>query len=204
MSNQLNVLVADDYPAIINGVIVEFKTEQNLKVVAVTQNVNEIEAKIIQYKIDILITDCWFRSVSYETFIKNLRLKYPLLKIIIYTQEERFFFVKDILPSINGYVLKIEPEGVLMKAIQRVLQNKKAISEDIRDSIDTDIYFNNSLSKQENKILSYRISGISNKLISDQISISEKTVRKHIDNARKKLGFHRTEEMMRWFWKGNK
>jgi DNA-binding CsgD family transcriptional regulator len=40
-------------------------------------------------------------------------------------------------------------------------------------------------------------------IISEQMSISEKTVRKHIDNARKKLGFNTTEDMIRWYWKQN-
>ncbi|MBA4850554.1 response regulator transcription factor [Emticicia sp. BO119] len=201
MNKQVNILLADDYPAIINGITVELKNNRDFKVVAIAQTIDDIEKKIIQCPTDVLIISYWFRGVSSQNIIRKVRSRYPSLKIIIYTQEEKLFLVKEILPYVDGYILKTEPEGVLSKAIHRTLQHKKSISEDVRESLAMDASFNNALSKQENKILSYRLHGVSTTHISDQMSISEKTVRKHLDNARKKLGFHKTEDMMRWFWK---
>lgn len=200
MNKPLNIAVADFHPYMIKGITTELKGEENIRVVATFQNLDEIEGKIINLNLDLLIICLWFRNVSSISLIKKLHAKYPSLRIIIYSQEERLSYIKEILNDVNGYILKSEPEGTLSKAIQRVLTNKKAISEDIREGLELENRFNYTLSTQENKIIHFRAEGMNPNHISEQLSISEKTVRKHIDNARKKLGFGSTEEMIRWFW----
>ncbi|WP_435353770.1 response regulator [Emticicia sp. SJ17W-69] len=203
MNKPLNVVLADQHPSMLKGISAELENDRNLIVVACTQHIEEIEKKLISNRVDVLVLDYWFRESNTQSIIKKLRVKYPVLKIILYTQEERLSYVKEVLENIHGYILKTEPEGSLTMAIQRVIQNKKAISEDIRESLEAGANVNHSLSSQENKILYCRIEGMNPLTISEQLSISEKTVRKHIDNARKKLGFVKTEDMIRWFWKQN-
>lgn len=202
MKYPLNIVIADHHPSMLKGISAELEIDKNFKIVAITQYIDEIEMKLSD-TIDILVLDYWFREFNSQKTIQKLRKKYPFLKIIIYTQEERLSYVREVLNIINGYILKTEPEGSLHKAIIRVLQNKKAITEDIRDSLELGLNLHHTLSNQENKILNYRIDGIPPVIISEQMSISEKTVRKHIDNARKKLGFNTTEDMIRWYWKQN-
>lgn len=200
MDKPLNVAVADFHPYTTMGIITELKSEEALRVVATFQNLDEVENKLISLKLDLLIISLWFRNISSIDLIKKLHTTNPKLRIIIYSQEERLSHVKEVLNYVNGYILKSEPEGTLLKAIKRVLANKKAISEDIREGLELESRFNYILSTQESKIIHFRAEGMNPNNISEQLSISEKTVRKHIDNARKKLGFHSTEEMIRWFW----
>lgn len=200
MNKPLNIAVADFHPYMIKGITTELKSEESIRIVATFQNLDEIESKIINLHLDLLIICLWFRNISSISLIKKLRAKYPNLRIIIYSQEERLSYIKEILNDVNGYILKSEPEGTLNKAVQRVLANKKAISEDIREGLELENRFSYTLSTQETKIIHFRVEGMNPNNISEQLSISEKTVRKHIDNARKKLGFGSTEEMIRWFW----
>lgn len=203
MNKPVNIILADFHPYMLKGIIAELESEKNLKVVAALQDIDEVESQIVVLSANVLVIDYWFRELSSLSLIKKLRSKYPFFKIIIYTQEERPSYVKEMLPYVNGYILKSESEGTLTKAIQRVLSDKKAISEDIRESLESETNFNHTLSLQEHKIVLCRVDGMNPNHISEQLSISEKTVRKHIDNARKKLGFGSTEDMIRWFWQQN-
>ncbi len=203
MNKSINIILADFHPYMLKGIFAELESENNLKTVAALQNLDEVERQIIVLSANVLVIDYWFRELSSLGLIKKLRSKYPFFKIIIYTQEERPAYIKEMLPYVNGYILKSESEGTLKKAIQRVLSDKKAISEDIRESLESEVNFNHTLSNQEHKIVLCRVDGMNPNHISEQLSISEKTVRKHIDNARKKLGFGSTEDMIRWFWQQN-
>lgn len=202
MIKPLNIIIADCHPAILKGISIELGNDGEFEVVSMAEQIERLET-LINETTDIIVLDYWFRQVSSQRFIKGLRIKYPQVKIIVYTQEERTFYVKDILNNVNGYILKTEPVGALTKAIHRVLQNKKAISEDVRENLELEVKLHHKISNQENKILYCRIDGMTPATISKQLSISEKTVRKHIDNARKKLGFSTAEDMIRWFWKQN-
>lgn len=200
MNKPLNVIVADFHPYLLKGIIAELESEKNLRIVAALQTLDEIESSISTLSANVLITGYWFREVSALNVIKKIRSRYTTLKIIIYTQEERSAYVREMINYVDGYILKSEPLGVLTNAIYRVMLDKKAISEDIRESLNLDNNFNHKLSSQEHKIIICRVDGMNPNHISEQLSISEKTVRKHIDNARKKLGFGTTEEMIRWYW----
>jgi two-component system, NarL family, nitrate/nitrite response regulator NarL len=200
MNKPLNIIVADFHPYLLKGVIAELENEKNLRIVAALQTLNEIENTISTFSANVLITGYWFREDSVLNIIKKIRAKHSFLKIIIYTQEERSAYVKEMINYVDGYILKSEPLGVLTNAIYRVMLDKKAISEDIRECLSLDSNFNHKLSSQEHKIITCRVDGMNPNHISEQLSISEKTVRKHIDNARKKLGFNTTEEMIRWYW----
>lgn len=201
MDKSLNIILADHHPSMIKGIMTELENDQTFKVVATTQHIEDVENHITRSTPNILVTDYWFRDVNIRNTIKKIRTRYPSLKIIIYTQEERVSYIKDILSNVNGYILKTEPEGTLTNAIKRVIQDKKAISEDVREYLEAERGMSSVLSPQEYKILNFRIEGINPLAISNQLSISEKTVRKHIDNARKKLGFKSTEDMIRTYLK---
>jgi DNA-binding NarL/FixJ family response regulator len=203
MSKPLNIIVADFHPYMLKGIIAELESDKSLKVVAALPNFDEIESVIIRLSADIVILEYWFKGCCSLETIKKLHSKYSNVKFIVYTQESRVAYIKEILTYVDAYILKSEPEGTLKNAIHRILQNKKAISEDIRESLELEMHFNHTLSSQEHKILNCRIDGMNPNYISEQLSISEKTVRKHIDNARKKLGFDSTESMVRWFWRQN-
>lgn len=200
MDTSIKIIVADFHPYMLKGIAVELEGERKFHVVAKLHDLDELEARLSKTRIDILIIDYWFKEENTLLIIKKLCSKIKNLKVIIYSQEERTSYVKEALNVVNGYILKSEPEGALKNAILRVLANKKAISEDIRESCELMNNNSYSLSSQEYKIINFRVDGMNPNIISNQLSISEKTVRKHIDNARKKLGFGTTEDMIRWFW----
>ena len=119
MNKPVNIILADFHPYMLKGIIAELESEKNLKVVAALQDIDEVESQIVVLSANVLVIDYWFRELSSLSLIKKLRSKYPFFKIIIYTQEERPSYVKEMLPYVNGYILKSESEGTLTKAIQR-------------------------------------------------------------------------------------
>jgi DNA-binding NarL/FixJ family response regulator len=81
---------------------------------------------------DVLILDLWFQDASTLPCIQPLKVRFPALKILVFTDcEERFYAELAINAGASGYVLKSErPEEVLF-AIRAVLNHEVYLSHKI-------------------------------------------------------------------------
>jgi Response regulator containing a CheY-like receiver domain and an HTH DNA-binding domain len=75
----------------------------------------------------------------------------------------------------------------LLEAIRAVHAGKKRIPPDVAAEL-ADHAAENELSSREIEVLRLIASGNANKLIADQLSISEETVKSHVTNILSKLG----------------
>ncbi len=129
--------------------------------------------------------------------VKVTRELYPAIKIIMHTvlnNDEAI--IESIMLGANGYILKNEKPQKLIDAIKDVLDGGAPITPSIAQKLIKYLNFSNN---QKNKIISYDLSnrefeilelisqGLPYKLIADKLSLSVKTVGKHIENIYTKL-----------------
>ena len=126
--------------------------------------------------------------------------------VILTVSDHADDLVAAIRSGADGYLLKdMEPED-LLAAIDQTLNGSTVIGERlngmlaraIRDEATAGQRDSASLTKREQEILQGLAQGLSNKLIARSLDITEATVKVHVKNLLKKLGFRSRLEAAVW------
>ncbi len=133
-----------------------------------------------------------------------IKSTYPDIKILILTvfdDDESIF--ESIVAGASGYLLKDESPGELINAIEEVVDGGAPMSPTIANKTLSLIRLQAQkpteipdfeLTKRELEILSLISLGKTYKKIADQLFISPKTVKKHVENIYNKLHVHNKVE----------
>lgn len=152
-------------------------------------------------KPDLVLLDLSMPKLNGLEAIKEMKRRYPRVKILVLTAHKSEEFIHETLKSgASGYVLKDADHGELLLSIRSVLMDKRYLSPDISGRI-IDGYLHEAqkqpsstpgdfLSSRERQILKLIAEGHRTKEIADQLCISEKTVGKHRANIMGKLDLH--------------
>ena len=127
--------------------------------------------------------------------LEELKKKKSSLKVLILTvHSEVEYLVKAVDIGANGYILKDSGSTELKEAINAIVNNDSYIQANLIPALnsrlinrDADKEKLDSLTKREIEILTQVASGMFNKEIAANLSISERTVKNHISNIFKKI-----------------
>jgi DNA-binding NarL/FixJ family response regulator len=120
--------------------------------------------------------------------VTRIRAEFPDARIIVlttYTGDVQA--LRALKAGARAYILKGHVHRELLEAIRAVHAGKKRIPPDVAAEL-ADHAAENELSSREIEVLRLIASGNANKLIADQLSISEETVKSHVTNILSKLG----------------
>ncbi|MFS0613101.1 response regulator [Lederbergia ruris] len=117
------LLIVDDEPIIVDGLVQLFsEVEQELEIYS-AYSVAEAMERVLQMKVDIVITDMRMPEKSGLQFIDELQLLWPKCRIIFLSGYDQFDYVYDAVKrNIDSYVLKTEDDAVLIAAVQKSIQ----------------------------------------------------------------------------------
>jgi two-component system nitrate/nitrite response regulator NarL len=188
--NPVSILLVDDHPIMQDGVKALLATESQLQVKASAKSVSEAEIHLSRASYDLLITDLNLPDQSGLVLIKAARNRYPEMKIIVLSMHDEPHLIRDILKEgVHGYILKSATNDELKKAISKVMDGKRFVSEDISGLLLED--FNSKekhqlLTEREREIVQLIAKEYSNKQIAEELFISERTVETHRKNIFRK------------------
>ena len=143
--------------------------------------------------------------------VRELKASNPeilFMMCTIYEEDEKIF--KALRAGASGYILKKTQPAKLLEGITELIQGGAPMSSQIASKV-VAAFQNNSintsvgtsldmLSKRENEILEMLSTGLLYKEISDKISISTETVRKHVYHIYEKLHVtNRVEAVNKYF-----
>ena len=153
-------------------------------------------------EIDVILMDIEMPELDGIETTKIVSDKYPQIKTIMLTvfdDEEKIF--RSIQAGASGYLLKDEKPEIIVDAIKMIMEGGAPMSPSIaakslellrnpkkfETTTETEDY---SLSKREIEVLEQISKGSEYTKIAEDLFISPKTVRKHIENIYKKLHVH--------------
>jgi DNA-binding NarL/FixJ family response regulator len=120
--------------------------------------------------------------------IVAIRREFPDARIIILTTYSGDMQVLRALKAgARGYILKAHVHRELLETIRAVHSGQKRIPAEIAAEL-ADHATDDELTEREVDVVKLIAAGNSNKLIADQLSISEATVKSHVTNILSKLG----------------
>jgi DNA-binding NarL/FixJ family response regulator len=149
------------------------------------------EEAIEQFRLhhpDVTLMDLQMPAMNGIEAVTRIRAEFPDARIIVlttYTGDVQA--LRALKAGARAYILKGHVHRELLEAIRAVHAGKKRIPPDVAAEL-ADHAAENELSSREIEVLRLIASGNANKLIADQLSISEETVKSHVTNILSKLG----------------
>jgi len=188
MHSLIRILTVDDHPLLRKGIASLVNAEPDLKLVAEASNGKEAIDAFRAHQPDVTLMDLQMPSVDGIDAINAIRREFPDARIIVLTTYSGDTQVLRALKAgARGYMLKGHVHRELLDAIRAVHAGQKRIPPEIAAQL-ADHAADDTLTQREIDVLQLIAAGNSNKLIADQLSIGEATVKSHVTNILSKLG----------------
>ena len=185
---RIRILTVDDHPLLREGIAALVNAESDMKLVAEASNGEEAIEQFRLHRPDVTLMDLQMPAMNGIEAVTRIRAEFPDARIIVlttYTGDVQA--LRALKAGARAYILKGHVHRELLEAIRAVHAGKKRIPPDVAAEL-ADHAAENELSSREIEVLRLIASGNANKLIADQLSISEETVKSHVTNRLSKLG----------------
>ena len=185
---QIKILTVDDHPLLRQGIAAVIQGEKDMLIVGEAANGNEAIEIFRSQRPDVTLMDLQMPGLSGIDAITNIRQEFPQARVIVLTTYEGDALARRALKAgVAGYLLKDMIRTELLEAIRSVHLGKRYIPHKIAAEL-ADHYAEDDLSEREIEVLREVARGTSNKIIASHLSISEATVKAHMQNIMVKLG----------------
>lgn len=191
----IKVMLADDHILMREGIKKLLEFDGSIEVIEQASDGIECLEKLQEVTPDILLLDINMPRMNGIEVLEELKAKKSPLKVLVLTvHSEVEYLVKAVDIGANGYILKDSGSAELKQAIENIINNDTYIQPNLIPALnsrlinrDVDKEKLESLTKREVEILAQVASGMFNKEIAANLSISERTVKNHISNIFKKI-----------------
>lgn len=187
-TRQIKILTVDDHPLLREGIAAVIHGEKDMLIVGEASNGREAIEMYRSKRPDVALMDLQMPELSGIDAIATIRQEYPQARIIVLTTYEGDVLARRALKAgATGYILKDMIRTELLEAIRAVHLGLKYIPQKIAAEL-AEHYAEDDLSEREIEVLREVARGTSNKIIASHLSISEATVKAHMQNILLKLG----------------
>jgi DNA-binding NarL/FixJ family response regulator len=187
-SNPIRILLADDHPVLRQGIKALAADERDMQFVSEASNGREAIEQFRKHRPDIALMDLQMPDVNGLDAMTAILDEFPDARIIILTTYAGDVRVSRALKAgARGYLLKSLLRKELLDTIRAVHGGLRRIPADLAMQV-ADHVADDTLTPREIEVLRSIAAGNANKLIADQLSIAEETVKGHVKNILSKLG----------------
>ncbi|HEV8538633.1 MAG TPA: response regulator transcription factor [Bacteroidota bacterium] len=201
----IRVLITDDHPLVREGLIKILREEVDMKVIGEAQNAAEAMEHLKQHDVDVLILDISLPGKSGLDMLKDLKQRYPKLRILILSMHPEDRFAKRVLKTgASGYITKESAPDQLVNAIRKVFGGGKYISPALAEQLaaglelNTDQPLHEILSDREYQVLSMIAGGKKTQEIAEKLSLSPKTVNTYRARVLQKMHMRTNAELIHY------
>jgi NarL family two-component system response regulator LiaR len=191
----IRVLIADDHAIVRKGICALLATEPGIAVVGEAQDGQEAIDKARLLQPDVILMDLIMPGLDGLAAIRHLAARQPEARVLVLTS---FDGDEQVFPAIKagalGYLLKDSGPEELVDAIQQVHHGRSSLHPVIARKLLQQLSPATErasaldlLTEREMEVLRLVAGGFSNRDISDQLIISEATVRTHVSSILSKL-----------------
>jgi len=190
------VLIVDDHPVFREGLARVLAREDDLEIVGEASTARQAMEAIARTKPDGALLDLSLPDKSGLELVKDLRVLYPGLAILIISMHDETVYAERLLRAgADGYVMKEEGPDRILQAIRQVLRRQTYVSARMSSRLLSSIAGNRKksdspisrLTDREFEILRLIGGGHDSHGIGQQLNISPKTVDTHRSHIKEKL-----------------
>lgn len=203
---KIRLLLADDHPALLSGLVHELKAIPTLDILGTAQDSGALVELLQANACDVLITDYVMPGGKYGdgigllSYIKRI---HPQLKIVVFTTMENPALTQELARlGVNAVLGKTQHTNQLISAIHAVYAGSNYFpSENLvtgEIGISQNPGANLSLTKREFEVVRLFVSGLSINEIASQLHRTKQTISSQKASAMRKLGITRDADLFRY------
>jgi len=190
----IKVLVVDDHWVVRQGLRMFLDQESTITVVGEASDGREAIDLARQLRPDVVLMDILMPHVDGIEAITHIKAEMPRIEVIALTSVLQDGSVSDAIQAgAIGYLIKDTRGDQLVQAIRDAAEGRVHLSPEAATRLAKDLRRPErveSLTKRETSVLKLVAEGLANKEIARRLSISEKTVKAHLNNVFAKLDVH--------------
>lgn len=200
--DKIKVIIADDHPMITEGLAQIISDAEDITVVGQAENGIVLLDKIRTLKPDMVVMDLDMPEKSGWDVMRQLKAEKPNLPIIILSvNPEEEYAEACFRDGASGYLNKLAPPDLVLKAIRQVARGEKFISLKLAEKIarglsgDTETPPHKTLSSRELEVFRLIASGKSVNKIAGELSLSPATVSTYRTRILEKMNLSSNAEL---------
>lgn len=183
----IKILIVEDHQVVRQGLVALVKTVPDMVVVAEASDGKQAVELFRQHRPDVTIMDLRLPTLGGVEATKAIRAEFPAARIIVLTTFDGDEDIHRALQAgAQGYLLKGMSAEELMEAIRTVHSGKRRIPPAVAQRL-ADRMTGPGLTGRELEVLKLIATGRSNKEIGQDLTITEATVKTHINSILSKL-----------------
>jgi DNA-binding NarL/FixJ family response regulator len=195
----VRVLMADDHPVLVEGLRLSLEADGGFEVVGIAHDGARVLPMIRNTSPDVVLLDVHMPGIDGIGVVARIRRAHPDVKVVMCSMEAGSELIQAaFMAGACGYIVKtVEPRD-LAPAVRQAIAGSafQAIGGSAPD--DTTLVRAAGLTNREIEILRLVTRGFSNKMIAQELWVTEQTVKFHLSNVYRKLGISNRTEAARW------
>ncbi|QYJ76020.1 MULTISPECIES: response regulator [Shewanella] len=206
MGKPYSVLVVDDHPLLRRGICQLIGSDKDFTLFGEAGSGLDALSAVANDEPDIILLDLNMKGMTGLDTLNGLRQEGVTSRIVILTvSDAKQDVIRLLRAGADGYLLKDTEPDLLLEKLKHAMLGHRVISEaveeylfELKNATDENEWID-ALTPRELQILEQLAEGLSNRLISEQLHISEGTVKVHVKNLlRKANAKSRTEMAVRY------
>ena len=191
----IRLVIADDHPIVIDGLLQLFAAERDFECLARAMNGDQALAAVRQHRPDVLILDLRMPGKDGLSVLRELRREGVATRTVVLTAMDGDEILEAVGLGVRGIVLKEMASKLLVQCIRQVhgggiwLEKSiatQAVDKLLRREAGTTAIAR-KLTPREMEVAKMIAGGLPNKVIASKLSISEGTAKLHVHHVYEKL-----------------
>lgn len=202
----INILIADDYDLIREGVKKVIKRDPEMQVIAEATNGAEVFRFLQKHKVDVVLLDITMPIRDGIDVLKDISKHYPNTPVLILTMHsEKKYAMRALMAGAAGYMTKESAARELIVAIRKVYEGGKYVSPELAEHLieairkgSSQTQQHNLLSDKEFQIMCKLAAGESVKNIAASLHVTTSTIHTYKSRVYKKMGLNTVPELTKY------
>ncbi|MDR0430804.1 MAG: response regulator transcription factor [Tannerellaceae bacterium] len=185
----IRVHIIDDHKMFVQGLKATINESKVAKVAGESYLLADCRRLIITQKPDVLLLDLSLPDGNGIDFCKEVKTKYPAMKVLILTSHDEYSVVRKAMDNgASGYILKNTLAEEVIEGIVAVVNGETFLCEDIGNLVNKPSEEHIWLTSREQQLLRLIVDGYTNQEIADKVFLSVETIKTYRRNLIFKLG----------------
>jgi len=202
-TRRIGILLADDHAVVRRGLRLVLESEPDMQVVAEVGDGAEAVRRAVREDVDLAVLDITMPGMTGIQAAQELsRLRPRLRTLILSMHDSEQYFLEAIRAGASGYVLKSVADHDLITACRAAMRGEPfvypAVERSLLGRALADDESSAVLTGRESQILALIADGHTSREIADMLVISPRTVERHRENLRHKLGLRNRVDLTRY------
>jgi len=187
---KIKILVVDDHPFLREGIVGAINSQSDMVLIGEASNGKEAIEQFRLHRPDVTLMDLQMPIMNGTDAIIAIRSEFPTARLVVLTAYKKDVqALRAFKAGAVGYLLKNMLRKELLDTIRVADSGRRRILPEIARELGEHIV-DDELSDREIGVLKLIAAGTSNKIIAAHLSLSETTVKTHVQNILIKLGAH--------------